>query len=278
MRSTRITHLSIPVLLAIVTLAACGSSSDTQASLTEAPTTNPTTTAAVTTTAAETTTTTEAVTTTVAVTIAGPTLTAADLVLSAAGIGPLMFGDAGDSTIAALASALGTPTEDTTHEYTISCSSSDACNGYTDGYTDEDGFLTFGYPIGRSVCFGNGLCAIFGGSTSDELPFVGWSLSRLREVGDNSPGLLTATGMTLGSVWADFEDVMSVWGGCYVTAYGETSGVQLQLSATTGELFAPTFFETDSTEVFVQPGPEVMVVDVLSAGEDTRSIIGDCPG
>jgi hypothetical protein len=84
--------------------------------------------------------------------------------------------------------------------------------------------------------------------------------------------------MTVGSVWADFEDVMTVSGGCYVTAYGETAGVQLELSATTGDLFAPTFSETDTTEVFVQPGPEVMVVDSLSAGEQERTLIGDCPG
>ncbi len=241
MRSSRITHLSIPILLTVATLAACSSSSDTQASLTE------------------------------------PALTAADLVLNAEGIGPLMFGDAADSTIAALASALGTPTEDTTHEYTISCSSnSDACNGFTDGYTDEDGFLTFGYPIGRSVCFGNALCALFGGQTTDDLPFVGWTLG-VREVSDGAPALLTADGITLGSIWADFEDKITVSGGCYVSAYGETSGVRLQLITTTGELYAPTGF-ADSTDVFVQPGPEVMAVEYLSAGEETRTIIGDCPG
>jgi hypothetical protein len=276
MSSSRITHLSIPVLLATLLLAACGSSSDTQASPAEPPTTNPTTTAAVTTTVAETTTTaaetttTEAVATTVAVTIAGPALTAADLVLSADGLGPLMFGDADDSTIYALASALGDPSSDGSLAYPAPLA-----GGWFDS---ADGDWFFAHPFGREVCFDEAqLCASFGGSSADDLAFVGWELGG-RSLEALSVPFSTADGVTIGSTLADFEAVMSLSEvGCYTLGYGDTGGIDVRFEATTGALFDLPFPDPASTEVFERPSPDVIVVERLSAGDRQYFNGGDCP-
>ncbi len=283
MHTTRVSQLTIPALFAVLTLAACGSSSTTQASPTAPPTTIPatTTTIAPTTTAAPTTTTavtTTAAPTTTAVTIPGPTLTAADLVLNADGIGPLMFGDPADSTIAALTNALGTPTGDDVTEYPEFCSSADECTGLTDIHyvCYDDGYYcsSFDYPFGRVACFSNGLCAIFGGSDVKAFAFVGWNLFCGWGECNSVPPLFTSTGMTLGSVWADFEDEMTEPEGCESRGYSSTAGVFLVLAATTGEPFAPLYVDTETTEVFVGPSPEVVFVETLMAGTKPQDITG----
>ncbi len=279
MHATRVSQLTIAALFAVLTLAACGGSSTTQASPTAPSTTIPTTTTAVTTTttAASTTTavTTTAVTTT-AVTIPGPALTADDLVLRNDGIGPLMFEAPADSTIAALTNALGTPTGDDVTEYPVFCGTADGCASAGNTYysTDGDYPWSFDFPFGREVCFSNGLCAIFGGSDVNALAFVGWNSSCGWDECNSVPPLFTSTGMTLGSRWADFDDVMDEPTGCYQVAYSTTAGVALELSATTGEMFEPPSYGTETTEAFVRPSPEVMVVWRLSAGDQSSPEAG----
>jgi hypothetical protein len=277
MHTTRVCRLTPAALLAVVTLAACGgSTATTQASPTVPPTTNPpTTTTAVTTTTAATTTT--AVTTTAPVTIPGPALTAADLVLRDDGIGPLMFGDPADSTIAALANALGTPTGDDVSEYPEFCSSADDCTGLTDTYysASDNAPVAFTFPLSREACFSNGLCTTFGGSDVKALAFVGWKLSCGWEECKSTPPLFTSTGMTLGSRWADFKDEMTEPVGCVQQGYSSTAGVALELAATTGELFAQPDFGTETTEVLVGPSPEVVVVYELWSG-DLPEVLAYC--
>jgi hypothetical protein len=63
--------------------------------------------------------------------------------------------------------------------------------------------------------------------------------------------------------------------GCEQQGYSSTAGVALELAATTGELFAPPYWDTETTEVFVGPSPEVVVVYELWSG-DLPEVLAYC--
>lgn len=126
--------------------------------------------------------------------------------------------------------------------------------------------MEFTYPLSREACFSNGLCTTFGRSDVKARVFVAWTLSCGWEDCTSSPPLFTSTGMTVGSRWADFEDEMTEPVGCMQHGYSSTAGVALELAATTGELFAPPC-DAETTEVFVAPSPEEVVVYELWSGD-----------
>lgn len=262
------------VALAAVTLAACGGTGaptvmqSNTATSGPAPTTTAvdsvvTSTMPVDTTVVDTAATTsivETTTTGVASTTTAP-LTAADLVLRADGIGPLVFGAPLDASLAVFSGVLGAPIVDESTDYP---------NQPTPGqYESVEGDYGFAHPFERLVCFDNGLCATFGGEAVGRLAFVGWEL-----VAGNPPPLLTAAGVTIGSRWADFLGVMKVeQGGCYSTGYGQTAGVSMVLQSS-GEVFMG--FDEAGNYVAGDPDPADVTVTGLSAGNLRIFLFGDC--
>lgn len=224
---------------------------------TTAPPTAPPTTAPPSTAPATTVAPTTAPPTTAAPTTAPP-LVLTDLVLRADAIGPLTFGDAPDTVIAALSGVLGAPISDAIAEYP----------------TDEGAFWSnavteagFSAPHGRDACWANGLCVFFGGSTPDALEFVGY-------LQDAGPGALgTRSGVTVRTRGDDIPGAVTVFeGGCFATGGGEADGVDLILISD-----GTPFLEfVDDTYVSNTPEPWEVEVLSLSAGEQPFFLFGDC--
>ncbi len=263
---TRVATLSIAGLL----LAACGQdaapdviASNSTSSVVGTSTTVPTdTTAATTVPVTEAPTTTEATTTTAeTTTTTAVPLTPADLVLRADGIGPVVYGATVPAAIAVLQGVLGAPTEDTSAEYP---------NEVTPGqFESADNEFAFTQRFERTLCFGNSLCATFGGPSPDTVGFVGW-----RYEGTVEPRLATRVGVTVGSRWADFESAMTVSeGGCYTTGYGETEGISLVLQSS-GTMFGS--FDEAGNYVIGYPDPSEVTIVSLSAGNLPIFLFDDC--
>lgn len=273
MRASSISRFGVVAVCAAVALAACGGTDaptvreSTTATSGPGPTTTadpaastvPVDTSVVDTTTPTTvaeTTTTEAATTTTA-----PPLTAADLVVRADGIGPLVFGAPAEVSIAVFNGVLGAPIVDESTTYP---------NQPTPGqFESVEGDYGFAHPFERLVCYDNGLCATFGGAAADRLAFVGWEL-----VAGNPPPLLTAAGVTVGSRWADFTGVMTVEkGGCYSTGYGQTAGVNMVLESS-GEWFDKV--DDAGNHSAGNPDPADVTVVGLNAGNLRIFLFGDC--
>jgi hypothetical protein len=263
---TRVATLSIVSLL----LAACGQdaapdviASNSTSSVVGTSTTVPTdTTTATTVPVTEAPTTTEATTTTAeTTTTTAVPLTPADLVLRADGIGPVVYGATVPAAIAVLQGVLGAPTEDTSAEYP---------NEVTPGqFESADNEFAFTQRFERTLCFGNSLCATFGGPSPDTVGFVGW-----RYEGTVEPRLATRVGVTVGSRWADFESAMTVSeGGCYTTGYGETEGISLVLLSS-GTMFGS--FDEAGNYVIGYPDPSEVTIVSLSAGNLPIFLFDDC--
>jgi hypothetical protein len=239
-----IARVSGPVLLVALFIAGCGDRGSSAPSATNGGATTPSTGPA----AASTTT----------------ALTPADLVLRVDGIGPLAFGTPAADVVGRFGDVLGPATSDESVAYP-----NEPMPGQ---FESADGSTGFSHPHERTVCFANGLCTTFGGSTPEQLAFVGWEHGSA--IVDTAPTLLTADGVTIGSRWADFAGVMTVSDlGCAAIGYGETAGVGLELAATTGAAFAPQFGPTDG---FEQPDPDVVFITGLSAGDQRQFLTNDC--
>jgi hypothetical protein len=267
-------RFGMAVALAAVTLAACGGTGaptvmqSNTATSGPAPTTTvesvATSTTPVDTTVVDTTTPTtiaDTTTTEAAVTTTSPPLTAADLVIRADGIGPLVFGAPAEVSIAVFTGVLGAPIVDESTSYP---------NEPTPGqFESVEGDFGFSHPFERLVCYNNGLCATFGGAAADRLAFVGWEL-----VAGNPPPLLTTAGVTIGSRWADFTGVMTVAkGGCYTTGYGQTAGVNMVLESS-GEWFDKV--DDAGNHSAGDPDPADVTVTGLNAGNLRIFLYGDC--
>ena len=206
--------------------------------------------------------TTAAPATTAPVTAAPPAApTAVDLTLRADGIGPLAFGaTTPDQLIAAMTPAIGSPSSVESLDYT-----SDA-GGFFENAAEE---LGFAFASGRDVCFGNGLCAYFGGGSSAALKFVGYRQNE-------GPGALsTASGITAGSRGADVGAAIAAEpGGCYWTGGGTADGVRLFLQSG-GDPFG--YFD-EVTEEYISQVPAIADITVLSvfAGEEPFYLYEDC--
>lgn len=254
-----------------IVVASCGSDEagssasdvavDTSTSVAGAPavTTTSDTVPATTSTSAGTTTTTVASTT--PTTTAPPAPTAADLVLRSDGIGPLAFGSAVSDAVAVLDGALGPPTSDELGAYPTA-----------DGPAWANGDdMEFTQPYGRTVCYGNGLCAEFGADDPTALAFVGWAQDE--PTGAAAP-LQTADAITIESLWADHVDTMEVdEGGCYTSGTGRATGVELVV-VSSGEPFG-TFTEAGG-DVSATPDPADVRVLLLHAGAQPSYLFADC--
>jgi hypothetical protein len=273
MRHSWLSRAGVPLALVALSIAACGGTGAPQVVQSNSASTAPgqtTTTAdpaasttAVDTTVADTSTTVLDTTTstTVVVTTTAPPLTPADLVLRSDGIGPLVFGAPVADTLGILTPALGPTIIDESANYP---------NEPTPGqFESVEGDYGFAHPYERQVCFNNSLCITFGGSAPDRLAFVGWELSA-----GNPPLLLTTTGITVGSRWADFAGSMTVeQGGCFTQGFGQTAGVNLYLEST-GELFGG--YDEAGNYVVGNPDPADVTVTFLSAGNLRIFLYGDC--
>lgn len=222
------------------------------------------------TTAAPTTSENIATTTTTSTTIAATTTppsttppppTATDLVLRADGIGPLDFGMPVAAVVAVLDGALGGAESDEVGNYPTA-----------DGpYWVNADDVSFSEPYGRTVCYPNGLCAQFGASDPAALAFVGWQQG---EPTGSDPGLMTATGVTSGSLWADNLDSMEVdEGGCFSSGSGRVDGVEMVVMSV-GEMFGS--FTDAGGYVATTPDPADVRVVVLIAGVQPADIYADC--
>jgi hypothetical protein len=237
---------------------------DPAATSTIVPTTPTTTTADTTTTAAPTTTSTTTSTTTTTTiaptTTTEPPLTAADLTLAFNGVLPFGFGSDDGGVIAGLTTALGAPNFDGAQTYP---------DPDGDWYVDATGEESYLHPVGRTVCFVNGLCTQFGGSTVDDLTFTGWEYT-----GEGTPPLATSDGITVDSVLSAFPGVVAIEeGGCYWVGYGNAAGVNVTLWSA-----GVPFIEVDGDGNWIINTPDLADVTVLSmsAGDTPYFLFDDC--
>ena len=203
--------------------------------------------------------------TTVALTVPPPTTTpattidpATELILSSVGVGSHPFGSGPDEMLDDLNQRFGLPRTDEVTTFVTN-------NG---DYISEDGCCGFIAAAGREVCWPNGMCVTFGGSTTENLGFVGWFYQ-----GDEFSSLHSAAGITLGSRWSNFAASMTVLpGGCYTTGSGTTNdGITLDVI---GGDFAQV--GDDGTFITLLPAPEQVTVVAMSSGEHIFELEGDC--
>ncbi len=133
---------------------------------------------------------------------------------------------------------------------------------------DDTGFSR---PFGRTTCYDNQFCLYFGGDTSGDLRFVGWSQDNF-DLG--SAPLATSDGITIGARYADHLGVMTIdEGGCYTQGSGEVAGITLLVSSQTVPFGA---FDDDGNYVTQVPDPGDIVVDTLRAGDEPFYLFADC--
>lgn len=187
-------------------------------------------------------------------------LTADDLVLIFDGVEPFLFGAAADDVVGGLTDLLGAPGRDDSAEYP------EPDDGY---FLDEEGEEAYVFPFGRTVCFPGGLCTQFGAGADSALIFTGWTFG-----GDGAAGLATIDGITIGSLWADHAEVITVEpGGCFQIGSGQAEGVELTLEST-GDPFVAVDDEGNLTPQTPDPA-DVAVID-MSAGELPFVTFADC--
>ncbi|NND75998.1 MAG: hypothetical protein HKN44_13430 [Ilumatobacter sp.] len=187
--------------------------------------------------------------------------TKGELVLRSGGVGPFTFGSVGPTEfIAAVTPALGPPTADGELAYP------DDAGGYFENVGAEAGFA---FPFGRTTCFSNAFCAHFGGSSADALSLVGYDQD------ENAGALATPSGVTSGSIWADFAPVIEIGeGGCFTAGYGTADGVGITVLSL-GDWFQ---FYDDETGEYVNQVPAQTDVKVISlrSGEQPFFLYDDC--
>lgn len=249
-------HLIIPVI-ALLALAACSSSKSVSSGVTidssvATSDTTPASDDSTTSTAVASTTTTAETTTTV------PALE--PLVLRSDGIGPFRLGDLGEEVANGLIARLGASASDVMVEYPVA-----------DGigrYTTVDGEMGFVAPLGRSVCWANGLCAEFGGVTVVSTSFTGWTYRD-----DDTGSLLSSSGVTVGTRWSDAPAINAEPGGCYSVGGGDVDGIRLTLSSD-GVPFSS--FDDLGNYVANLPPPAQVTVIWMETGENPQFLYGDC--
>ena len=192
-----------------------------------------------------------------------PAPSRADLVLRSNGVGSSDFGLADIDVIPVVTALLGNPVDDRLGEYPTY---DDEYNTYVD--FEDTGFLA---PFGRTTCYDNQFCLHFGGDTSDDVRFVGWSQNGFDSA---SAPLVTADGVTIGSRYADHLGVMTVnEGGCFTQGSGEIAGVVLLVSS---ESVPFSSFDDAGNYVGQTPDPADIVVTSLQAGDEPLYLFADC--
>ena len=187
--------------------------------------------------------------------------TLAELTLVSDGLGPLRFGSDGDTVILTISSVLGPPISDAPAEYPTPAG---------DGsYTSLDAELGWAQQFGRTVCWANGFCGEFGGTTAGPYTFQGWFYAAT----DVDP-IAAPSGLDVGSTWAEFADRITVNpGGCYSVGYGLADGVTLAMQSS-GEPFVNV--DEDGTETPGAPDPADVTIMQMQAGEQVTYLFEDC--
>jgi hypothetical protein len=190
-------------------------------------------------------------------------LTAADLDLAEAAIGPVAFGTGVDPALAVLSPILGPPATDDSYEFPYA----DEVTGAYLSDADE----IFAFPLQRRICFANGLCASFGGRAADGLQLVGYDYYTAEAPVE--PVLTTTLGLPLGATWGDFPDAMTAQaGGCYSQGFGDSAGVELVLLSS-GDFFGTFDGDTYTSAV---PDPAQVTVYGMRSGENASYLYADC--
>jgi hypothetical protein len=138
----------------------------------------------------------------------------------------------------------------------------------TDGrFAAEFGDATFAFRIMSYGCFANSLCLFFGGDEEADLVFAGWQLlgGSVTDI-----DLATASGVTLGSSWADHLDEIVLEEGCEWSAVAAHEGMHVFL------LSSDEFFGTDGVLAEELPDPATVKVDGAYAGEISIPTDGFC--
>lgn len=185
---------------------------------------------------------------------------AAGFELRVDGLGDLNFGTAPDVVIETISATLGAALIDHPDEFRAAVGGS---------FQNDETSQAFMSPFGRTVCW-PGLCAQFGGDDPSALSFVGWD--RFADPAASTVPLAAADGVTLGSRWSDFLDVMIVQpGGCPTSGSGSTTGgIELALQ---GQFST----QSDSGEyVELLPDPSQVTVVAMGAGSRVVSLEEDC--
>jgi hypothetical protein len=172
------------------------------------------------------------------------------VVLRPDGLGRLAFGGPAAAVVDGLAAQLGAPIVDETEQYPVRTDEGFAI--------DEFGDVVFAHPVGRAVCFENGLCAQFGGTDAGSLAFVGWTYA-----GVDEPALTTPSGATTESRWSDFPAMTVDDGGCFSEGTGRIDGVELVL-VSEGAPFGD--IDEDGNMAAGDPTPAEVLVVNMQAG------------
>ena len=186
-----------------------------------------------------------------------------DLVLRSNGVGSADFGQVDIEVIPVMTALLGDPVDDRLGEYPTF---DEDVNLYVD--FEDSGFSA---PFGRTTCYGNAFCLNFGGNTSDDLRFVGWSQGGFESA---SEPMVTADGVTIGSRYSDHLGVMTVnEGGCFTEGFGEVAGITLLVTSE-----GVPFVSVDDVGNYVTqtPDPAEIVVRTMKAGDEPFYIYADC--
>lgn len=182
-----------------------------------------------------------------------------DGLLTACSANGLRFGLPLDEVMSAAVEMFGPLEFDSTEEYPEPTG---------DGrFTDDLGAYEFAHPLGYSGCFANSLCLTFGGADEADLRLVGWQLlgGSVTDI-----DLATASGVTLGSSWADHLDEIVPEAGCEWTAVAAHEGMHVFL------LSSDEFFGTAGVLAEELPDPTTVKVDGAYAGEISIPTDGFC--
>ncbi len=186
--------------------------------------------------------------------------TPGELVLDFDGVLPFAFGAPDTEIIAGLIGVLGEPVSDESTEYPT-----DEQGTFLDA-AEEEAYVA---PFGRTVCYANALCVQFGAGSDTALQFTGW-----RFEGDGAAGLASAGGITIGSVWADHADAITIdEGGCSSVGYGSAEGIELTLQSG-GEPFVTVL--ADGSFSAGAPNPADVSVIGMRGGDLPVSLFADC--
>ncbi|MEO6652094.1 MAG: hypothetical protein ABIP17_05490 [Ilumatobacteraceae bacterium] len=183
-----------------------------------------------------------------------------DLVLDFDGVLPFSFGGPDTEIVPGLVAVLGEPVSDESAEYP---------NDDEGTFLDVTGEEAYVAPFGRTVCFANGLCTEFGAGSDTALQFTGW-----RFEGDTAAGLASAGGITVGSLWVDHMDAITVEeGGCFTVGNGMAEGIDLTLESS-GDPFMTV--AADGSFAFGSPDPAAVSVIGMRAGDLPVLLFADC--
>ena len=181
------------------------------------------------------------------------------LVLRQSGIGPFEFGEPASEVIDGISAQLGEALTDNLVEYT------DFSNAESGFFVSPDS-MAFTSPVGREICWLNAMCIELGGDAPESLSFVGWNYN------DVGATLQSIDGMTIGSFWSDFPDLV-VYSACYTHGESDLNGIFLKLATGDG-----SWSNTNDAGESILPDPRFTYITDMDAGVSPWLYVdgGDC--